>query len=113
MAGIAAAIAAAREGAAVALVQDRPVLGGNASTEVRVGLEGANGGAHNRFFVEPNLTLYLDTFVHDVACDFDRRVTDVHAHTLASERAWTFSAPYFVDATGDGTIAYLAGAEYM
>src|SRR4051812_8086455 len=55
MAGIAAAVAAARGGARVALVQDRPVLGGNASTGVRVNLEGANGGAHNRFFVESGL----------------------------------------------------------
>jgi hypothetical protein len=36
MAGTAAAITAARLGITVALVQDRPVLGGNASSEVRV-----------------------------------------------------------------------------
>ena len=38
IAGTAAAISAARLGLAVALVQDRPVLGGNGSSEVRVGL---------------------------------------------------------------------------
>jgi hypothetical protein len=147
MAGIATAVTAAHEGARVALVQDRPVLGGNASTEIRVGLEGANGGAHNRFFVEsglaedllllnfwrnptgsadvwssllldlvlsaPRLTLHLDTFVHEVECDDDGRIARVKAHTLASEQAWSFEASYFVDATGDGTIAHLAGAEYM
>ena len=36
LAGLCAAVAAAREGARVALVHDRPVLGGNSSTEIRV-----------------------------------------------------------------------------
>ena len=40
LAGICAAIAAARNGIKVALVQDRPVLGGNGSSEVRVWPEG-------------------------------------------------------------------------
>ena len=43
MAGIAAAIAAAREGAKVALVHERPVLGGNASSEIRMWICGAHG----------------------------------------------------------------------
>lgn len=41
MAGVCAALAAARQGASVCLVQDRPVLGGNASSEVRVTIHGA------------------------------------------------------------------------
>ena len=40
IAGICAAITAARLGCKVALVQNRPVLGGNNSSEVRVGLSG-------------------------------------------------------------------------
>ncbi len=40
LAGTCAAIAAARNGVRVALVQDRPVLGGNGSSEVRVWPEG-------------------------------------------------------------------------
>jgi len=39
--GVCAAIAAARNGARVILVQDRPVLGGNASSEVRMHIMGA------------------------------------------------------------------------
>jgi len=42
MAGVCAAIAAARNGASVALLQDRPVLGGNASSEVRLHILGAD-----------------------------------------------------------------------
>lgn len=43
MAGTIAAITAARHGAKVALVQDRPVLGGNASSEIRMHICGAHG----------------------------------------------------------------------
>ena len=43
MAGLCAAIAASRHGASVVLMQDRPVLGGNASSEVRMMIGGAHG----------------------------------------------------------------------
>ena len=43
-AGICAAIAAAREGADTILINNRPVLGGNSSSEVRVWTRGATGG---------------------------------------------------------------------
>lgn len=42
MAGVCAALAAARRGATVVLVQDRGVLGGNASSEVRMHISGAS-----------------------------------------------------------------------
>ncbi|MCB1230776.1 MAG: FAD-dependent oxidoreductase [Verrucomicrobiae bacterium] len=42
-AGVPCALAAARTGARVILIQDRPVLGGNASSEVRMHIVGANG----------------------------------------------------------------------
>ena len=42
MAGLAAALSAARHGARVLLMQDRPVLGGNASSECRVHICGAD-----------------------------------------------------------------------
>jgi FAD dependent oxidoreductase len=49
MAGVSCALAAARCGAHVILCQDRPVLGGNASSEVRMHIVGANGtGATDR-----------------------------------------------------------------
>jgi len=43
MAGVCAAIAAARHGARVALIQERPMLGGNASSENRMWICGARG----------------------------------------------------------------------
>ena len=47
LSGLCAAVAAAREGIKVVLMQDRPVLGGNASSEIRVWVRGAKG-LHNR-----------------------------------------------------------------
>lgn len=47
LAGICAAIAAARTGATVALMQDRPMLGGNASSEIRMWVSGAGTRVRN------------------------------------------------------------------
>ncbi len=46
VAGLCAAVAAARHGARVILVQDRAVLGGNASSEIRMWICGARGPDH-------------------------------------------------------------------
>lgn len=47
MSGLCAAIAAARHGARTILIHDRPMLGGNASSEVRMWICGAHG-KHNK-----------------------------------------------------------------
>ena len=47
MAGLLAALSAARNGLKTVLIQDRPVLGGNASSEVRMWICGAQGGNHD------------------------------------------------------------------
>ncbi len=51
VAAVCCAITAARQGAKVAIVQDRPVLGGNASSEVRLWVLGATShmGNNNRW----------------------------------------------------------------
>jgi succinate dehydrogenase/fumarate reductase flavoprotein subunit len=46
MAGVLCAIAAARKNIKVALMHDRPVFGGNASSEIRVPIGGAYGTDH-------------------------------------------------------------------
>ena len=43
LAGLCAAVSAARHGARVLLMQDRPMLGGNASSEIRMWVCGAHG----------------------------------------------------------------------
>ena len=47
LSGICAAVAAARHGLNVALIHDRPVLGGNCSSEIGISINGAayNGGS--------------------------------------------------------------------
>ena len=47
IAGMLAAISAARHGVKVALMQDRPVLGGNASSEIRMWICGAGSRVRN------------------------------------------------------------------
>ncbi|WP_281885149.1 FAD-dependent oxidoreductase [Paenibacillus sp. YYML68] len=81
LAGVCAAVAAARLGHTVALVNNRPVLGGNSSSEVRVWVCGATGHGTHRYaretgimgemFVENQYTnpegnpYYWDLVVHE------------------------------------------------
>ncbi len=55
IAGCLAAIAAARLGLKVALINDRPILGGNSSSEIRVWICGATGGRNNRYSRETGI----------------------------------------------------------
>lgn len=148
MAGVCAAIAAARQGVRVALVQDRPVLGGNASSEVRLWVLGATshmgnnnrwareGGIVNEILVEntyrnkegnpvifdtvlldkvlaePNILLYLNTVITGITKMDDKNIETVMAYNPQAETGYTFRAKYFCDSTGDGLLAYLAGATY-
>lgn len=63
LAGVCAAIAAARQGATVILIQERPVLGGNSSSEIRVGPSGATGNGYHRDARETGIIeeLFLET----------------------------------------------------
>jgi hypothetical protein len=62
LAGINAAIAAARLGSTVALINNRPVLGGNSSSEVRVWVCGATAHGMQRYARETGIMgeLFLD-----------------------------------------------------
>ena len=69
LAGTCAAITAARAGLKVVLVQDRPVLGGNASSEVRLWVLGATShlGNNNRWAREGGVMLAHACAEHDRA----------------------------------------------
>lgn len=62
LSGLCAAVAAARLGRQVALVHNRPVLGGNSSSEVRVWVSGASATGVNRYARETGIMgeLYLE-----------------------------------------------------
>lgn len=77
MAGICAAVAAARQGLSVVLMHERPVLGGNASSEIRMWVLGAKG-ENNRetglieeillqnLYMNPSKNYYIwDTVLYD------------------------------------------------
>lgn len=138
IAGSAAAIAAAEQGLDVALVQDRPVLGGNASEEIRVHTEGIqwhgerilsmldtehwpNGSPKARKDQQKrrrniekyaNITLFLNWRAYDAHVENNTIVAVDARHTSTGKRK-RFKAPYFADCTGDGWIGYWAGAEFM
>ncbi|MFI3238485.1 MAG: FAD-dependent oxidoreductase [Lachnospiraceae bacterium] len=59
MSGVCAAISAARNGAKTVLVQNRPVLGGNASSEVKVSVNGAGRHIGFRNAMESGVILEL------------------------------------------------------
>jgi hypothetical protein len=142
VAGTAAAISAARLGLQVALIQDRPVLGGNNSSEVRVHLGGrinvepfpalgdvvkeigpSRGGnaqpaeyyedekKMEMVLAEENISLFNNYRAFGVKTK-GSRITEVHARHIETSEELTFSAPLFADCTGDGTIGFLAGADY-
>lgn len=148
MAGCCAAIAAAREGLEVVLLQDRPVPGGNASSEVRLWCLGATahmdnnnrwareGGVINEIITEnmhrnpegnpllfdtvlldfinrePTLTLLLNTSVFALEKNPQGNISSVAAWCSQNQTMFEVEAPLFCDASGDGIVAYLAGASY-
>ena len=57
MAGICAAIAAAREGIRVVLMHERPVPGGNASSEIRMWVCGAKGKGNRETGITEEIAL--------------------------------------------------------
>ena len=142
VAGISTAVSAARLGSKVALINDRPVLGGNNSSEIRVHLGGrieaqpypALGSLQKEFgperggnaqpadyyeddkkmqlvTAEPNITLFLNTRAMGVDMD-GSRIRAVRTQDIESGKELIFEAPLFSDCTGDGTIGFLAGADY-
>lgn len=148
MAGTCCAIAAAREGLKVVLVQDRPVLGGNASSEVRLWILGATssmgnnnrwareGGVLNEILVEnmyrnpdgnailldtiilekvieeSNITLLLNTAAYSVIKSSPDKIKKILAFCSQNAIQYILEAPYFCDASGDGIVAFQAGAAF-
>jgi hypothetical protein len=145
IAGTAAAVTAARLGLTVALIQDRPVLGGNGSSEVRVWPEGktslppwphvgdvvselvrdraaADGNAKTADIYddqrklelvasEKNITLLLEERVNAAEANGGRISSVVAQHTRTGRRT-RVSGRLFLDATGDGVLGALVGADF-
>lgn len=149
LSGVCAAVAAARLGQSVALINNRSVLGGNSSSEVRVWVCGATAHGVNRYAretgimgelftenqyrnpegnpyfwdltiletvrAEPNISLFLNTDVHEVEAEGDadnRIIRSVTGWMMGSERKIRFESKVFLDCTGDGLVGFLAGAKH-
>ncbi len=148
MSGVCCSIVAARAGIKVTLVQDRPVLGGNASSEVRLWILGATShmGNNNRWAreggvideilvenlyrnkegnplildtillekvtIEPNITLLLDTMVYEVKKSSNTTIQNITAFCSQNATKYILKAPLFCDASGDGIVAFQAGAPF-
>lgn len=142
IAGMSAAVAAARLGCKVALVHNRPVLGGNNSSEVRVHLGGrieaqpypALGGLQKEFGPEKGGNAQPKSYYEDekkAACiaaepaitlynlyhvyEVQKEgdaIRTVFARHIEKGDEIALSAPLFADCTGDGNVGYLAKADY-
>ena len=141
MAGMCAAIAAARNGARTAILQDRPVFGGNASSEVRMWICGAHGD-HNKetglleeiqlenqyrnptgnysiwdsvlygkVLFQPRLETFLNCSCTDAEMDGDR-IAAIKAWQLTTQTWHTIRAKHFIDCSGDSILAAVTGAEF-
>lgn len=138
--GMGAAVAAARNGAHTALVFDRPVLGGNASSELGVGIHGASHSHPNaregglveemklirafRKFPnnslayavqaegEPNLRLCPNNRVLKIEKGSEGHIDAVLARDTLTGQWSRYRGKMFIDCTGDGWIGYFAGVPY-
>lgn len=143
MAGTCAAISAARLGLRVALIQDRPILGGNNSSDVRVHLGGrinlepypnlgnlvneigpsteGNARPYANYEDDKKLTAVkseknITLFLNFHANKVEMagdRIESIAAINTESGEKLSFKAPVFADCTGDATIGVLAGANYL
>ena len=142
IAGTCAALSAARLGVKVALIQDRPVLGGNNSSEVRVHLGGrinlapypalgnlvneigpvkaGNAQPASNYEDQKKLNAVIaekniTLFLNFRANGVEKKgdlITAIRAVNIETARELRFESPLFVDCTGDATIGALAGADY-
>ena len=141
LSGLSAAVAAARHGRKVALVQDRPMLGGNASSEVRMWICGAHGennretglveelelenywrNPYKNYSIwdsvmletvqkEPNLQLFLNCTCMDGEME-SGRLKKITCWQLTTQKFHTFEAEIFADCSGDSILAPITGALY-
>lgn len=61
---------------------------------------------------EKNITHYLNTHMHQVFMKDKAHIESIFVVQLGTEKSFNLKADYFVDATGDGTLGALSGAEH-
>ncbi|KAL6792163.1 FAD dependent oxidoreductase domain-containing protein [Trichoderma sp. SZMC 28013] len=125
--GITAALASARLGERVALVHDRPFLGGNASPEIGLRPRGKVGRLVDEIYerrengdlialqllqAESNATVFTDHTVYSTAA-VKGKITSIDARDARSGREIRLSASNFIDCSGKAILGIYAGAETL
>ena len=125
--GVAAALTAARLGERVAVVHDRPYLGGNASVEIGLRPRGVTGPlideiserhpngdlyAMNLLDAQPTVTVFLEHTVYDTVT-VDSTILSVDARHARNGREIRLSAPIFIDCSGKAILGLHSGAETL
>ncbi|OQW71128.1 MAG: pyridine nucleotide-disulfide oxidoreductase [Proteobacteria bacterium ST_bin13] len=125
--GCAAALTAARLGQRVALIHDRPVLGGNASVEIGLmprGTQGAllkelsarqpNGdlAALALLEAEPTASVFLEQRIFSAITE-GNRIVSVDAVQARGGHERRFTAAMFIDTSGTAMLGVLAGAQTL
>lgn len=125
--GIAAALTAARLGDRIALIQNRPYLGGNASVEIGLSPRGVKGPlvdeisqrtptgdlvALELLRAEPTVTIFMEHTVYN-AISSNSKITAVDAREARSGREIRLRASNFIDASGTAVLGLLTGAETL
>lgn len=125
--GCAAALTAARLGQRVALIHDRPVLGGNASKEIGLMPRGAQGailkelsartadGDLAALFLlraEPTASVFLEHRIVNAKREGDR-IVSVDAVQARGGQERRFTGSMFIDTTGVAMLGVLVGAETL
>ena len=60
---------------------------------------------------EPNLDCFMNTTMHEVISD-GSHIEAVKCYQMTTETEYRIEGGIFIDATGNGTLGYFAGAEY-
>lgn len=125
--GSAAALAAARLGQRVALIHDRPVLGGNASIEIGLMPRGTQGALLKELSertpngdikalallrAEPTALVFLEHRIIGLKKE-GTRIVSVDAVTARGGYERRFTGDMFIDASGVAMLGVLAGAETL
>lgn len=148
--GICAAVTAARKGLSVLLINDRSVLGGNASSEIGITISGSShhglnpsiyakegglieeirlrmakyamGGGYDKYalldavffdliYENENITLFLNTSVYSCKV-IKHKIARCYARHNISNEVFNIESKIFIDASGNGILAFEAGCNY-
>lgn len=67
---------------------------------------------YDKLLAEENILLFPNTYIDEVVMKDDKTIECIIGTQNTTETRYSFYAPVFADDTGDGTVAFLSGAEF-